>query len=168
MGNNCTEALSIQILISPKSCTWDVPSAPLQRYMTCRKLCAERPEWKPDRSPNFWNLLYKTCWLEWQSISKRGIDSKVLADYSAQNQYRIILGIKTFLFQNGMVVLEYLVNCFAGIFNKLLLFVVGHILQKHFMEIVIYFQGKIWTSLQACWKEEWKSLGRKIFQSIFC
>lgn len=36
------------------------------------------------------------------------------------------------------------------------------------MEIVIYFQGEIWTSLQACWKEDWKSLGRKIFQSIFC
>lgn len=46
--------------------------------------------------------------------------------------------------------LEYLVDCCAGIFSKLLLFVVAHILQKHFIEIVIYFQGKIWTSLQAC------------------
>lgn len=49
-----------------------------------------------------------------------------------------------------MVVLEYLVYCCAGIFSKLLLFVVARILQKHFMKIVIYFQGKIWTSLQAC------------------
>lgn len=49
-----------------------------------------------------------------------------------------------------MVVLEYSVYCCAGILSKLLLFVLVHILQKHFMEIVIYFQGKIWTSLQAC------------------
>lgn len=47
--------------------------------------------------------------------------------------------MKTFLFQNGVAVL--------GIFSQMLLFMVAHTLQKHFMEIVIYFQGEIWTSL---------------------